>query len=102
MTRKKKVQEAPAEQEPRVMTPLEVHRAQPPLSERRVIKDSFKKNKKEDDVKFNMGFMPGNSYRCLDCRAGFTLIQGTEEEEVKCLECGSANVVPHADDPIRG
>jgi DNA-directed RNA polymerase subunit RPC12/RpoP len=100
MARKKKVQEAPAEQEPKVMTPLEVHRAQPPLSERRVIKDSFKKNT-DDSVKFNMGFMPGNSYRCKDCRAGFTLIQGTDEE-VKCLECGSANVVPHADDPVRG
>lgn len=105
MGRKKKVQEAPAEETLKPMTPLEAHRAQPPLSERRTIKDSYKAKREADeksgknDVKFNMGFMPGNSFRCKDCRAGFSLIQGTPE---KCLECGSSNLIPHAEDPIRG
>jgi rubrerythrin len=63
------------------------------LSERRIVKDSYKKN--EEAVHFNMGFMPGNSFRCKSCRAGFALEQETKKV---CPNCGSRNLVPHSTD----
>ena len=70
--------------------------AEPQLSQRRVIKDT-KFKKKEEEVHFNMGFMPGNSFRCTKCRNGFALPHGAEE---KCPNCKSKKLVPHSTDII--
>ena len=71
-----------------------------PLSQRRVIKDSYKEKraKRDDSVHFNFGFMPGNSFRCLDCREGFTLFQGAD---IVCGKCGSTNLVEHSREFVR-
>ncbi len=75
-------------------------RMEPPLSQRRIIKDSYKENraKRDDSVHFNFGFLPGNSYRCLDCREGFVVFEGMG---LACIECGSTNLVPHSTDFVR-
>lgn len=79
-----------------VQSRREKRRAEPPLSSRRIIKDSYRK--REEEVHFNMGFMPGNSWRCQSCRNGFALLQGTE---LKCPNCGSKDLKPHSSDIIR-
>jgi len=79
-----------------VRTDRQKRRAEPPLSERRVIKNSYRK--KDEDIHFNMGFMPGNSYRCQKCRNGFALAQ---QAEVRCPNCGSTDLKPHSSDIIR-
>lgn len=86
----------PAEPTIIVQTQQQKRRAEPPLSERRVIKDSYKK--KEELVHFNMGFMPGNSFRCQDCREGFAVPQG---DALICPKCKSTNLKPHSSDVVR-
>lgn len=71
-----------------------------PLSQRRTVKDSFKEGlqDKDDSIHFNFGLMPGNSYRCLDCRDGFVLSQ---QAKLVCPSCGSKKLVPHSSDIVR-
>ena len=69
-------------------------RAEGSLSERRVIVDN-KYKKKEEQIKFNMGLMPGNSWRCQDCRNGFAVMGAARP---KCPNCNSTNLKPHSED----
>ena len=75
-------------------------RMEPPLSQRRIIKDSYKEKraKRDDSVHFNMGFMPGNSWRCLACREGFSLDQAAK---LICPKCGSADLTEHSREFVR-
>jgi len=62
------------------------------LSSRRTIINNFKP-KPLESIYFNSGLMPENSWRCLDCKSGFTL---TYHHLIKlCPDCGSDNLIEY-------
>lgn len=70
------------------------------LSKTRVVIDSRKQNPevyKEEEIKFNSGLMPGNSYRCNKCHAGFMIPPGYP---IQCPHCESFELTPHAESII--
>lgn len=71
------------------------------LSAARVIKDDRKAHPEkyaEEEVKFNSGLMPGNSYRCGGCGEGFMIPPGYP---LQCPHCQSTNLTPHAESIVR-
>lgn len=70
------------------------------LSKTRVIKDKRKEQGSEEEaVKFNEGFMPGNSYRCNGCSEGFMIPPGYP---VQCPHCESTALTPHSESWVHG
>lgn len=64
------------------------------LSKTRKVIDSRKDKVFDEEVKFNSGVMPSNSFRCNNCKEGFMIPPGYP---IQCPHCDSHDLRPHAE-----